>query len=144
MVMLFQARKVFQGVMASACLAVLLAGCGVATVPQAASPEQEVARLAQVRWGHLLAHDWAKAYDMLAPGYRKLHPLSEYEASFKGGLLWVGAKVATAVCEPESCDVRVEIQIKNPQARRENDTITTYISEKWLYEDGRWYHYEKL
>ncbi|GAB4090696.1 hypothetical protein [Hydrogenophaga soli] len=144
MVVLFQTRKAFQGFVVGTCLAVLLAGCGSATMPHAASPEQEVARLAQMRWEHLLAHDWAKAYDMLTPGYKKLHSLREYEASFKGGQLWVSAKVVSTVCEPESCEVRVGMQIKNPQARYDNDTITTHFSERWLYEDGRWYHHEKL
>ena len=52
-------------------------------------------------------------------------------------------KVINTTCEPEKCEVRMELTINNPMVRRADDTLTTNFSETWLQEGGRWYHYEK-
>ena len=118
-----------------------LAGC--TSSPPPSTPEQVVAQLAQQRWDHLIEGRWSDAYAMLTPGYRSLHTQREYQGSFKGATTWQSTKVNGIACEPERCEVRIELTIKNPMARRANDTFSTNFTETWLQEGGRWYHYEK-
>lgn len=121
----------------------LLALSGCASTTPAGPPEQVVAQLAQQRWAHLIDGNWASAYGMLTPAYRALHTQREYQSSFKGAVTWKSTKVLSTTCEPERCEVRMELIISNPLARRTDDTITTNFTETWLQDGGRWYHYEK-
>lgn len=123
--------------------AALLALAGCASTTPAGPPEQVVAQLAQQRWAHLMDGRWADAYAMLTPAYRALHTQREYQATFKGTATWKSTKVISTTCEPEKCELRLELTIGNPVARRANDTLTTNFTETWLQEGGRWYHYEK-
>ncbi|MFY3382638.1 hypothetical protein [Paracidovorax sp. MALMAid1276] len=123
----------------AALAAMLLAGCATT----AATPEAQVTQLANQRWVHLVAGDWAKAYAMLTPSYRKLHDVKDYQSQFKGAVQWRKAEVASATCEAEKCDVRVELTVTSPFGRGKGDTISTFFNETWLKEDGRWYYYEK-
>ena len=121
----------------------LLALSGCASTTPAGTPEQVVAQLAQQRWAHLIDGNWASAYAMLTPAYRALHTQRDYQSSFKGAVTWRSTKVTATTCEPEKCEVRMELTISNPMARRADDTITTNFTETWLQDGGRWYHYEK-
>lgn len=124
-------------------VAALLALSGCASNSPAGMPEQVVAQLAQQRWAHLLDGNWADAYAMLTPAYRALHTQREYQGGFKGAVQWRSAKVVATTCEAETCEVRVELTVQNPMARRADDTFSTNFTETWLKDDGRWYHYEK-
>lgn len=119
--------------------ALLAAGC--ATTEGAA--DQQVSKLANQRWGYLIEGQWQKAYDMLTPGYRNLHDLREFQSQFKGAVQWRRAEVAQASCEAEKCDVRIELTVASPFGRGKGDTISTFFTETWLKEGGRWYYYEK-
>ncbi|MGB4059273.1 MAG: hypothetical protein WBK26_03575 [Burkholderiaceae bacterium] len=120
---------------------VALSGC--ASTTPAGTPEQVVGQLAQQRWAHLIDGRWTDAYAMLTPAYRALHTQREYQGTFKGAVTWKSTKVLNTTCEPEKCEVRMELTISNPMARRADDTITTNFTETWLQDGGRWYHYEK-
>jgi hypothetical protein len=136
------ATRTAAGVAAAALLA--LAGC--ATAPGGAptgAPEQVVAQLAQQRWAHLIDGRWAEAYAMLTPGYRSLHTQREYQNGFKGASTWRSVKVNAVSCEPERCEVGIELTVANPLARRGNNTFSTNFTETWLQEGSHWYHYEK-
>lgn len=127
------------GLATAAAALVVLAGC--ATAP--AAPEQQVAGLAGQRWQHLIGGEWQKAYDMLSPAYRQLHDLRQYQSGFSGAVQWRRADVASVACEPERCEVRIELTVASPFARRPGETISTFFTETWLQEEGRWYYYEK-
>lgn len=121
----------------------MLALSGCASTTPTGTPEQVVAQLAQQRWAHLIDGNWASAYAMLTPAYRALHTQREYQSSFKGAVTWKSTKVLSTTCEPERCEVRMELTISNPMARRADDTLSTNFTETWLQDGGRWYHYEK-
>ncbi len=136
----FPTHRVRGAVMVAIAAATLaLAGCA-STLN---TPEAQVAQLANQRWGHLIAGDWQKAYDMLTPGYRNLHDVREYQAQFKGAVQWKKAEVASTTCEPEKCEVRIGLTVASPFGRGKGDTISTFFNETWLKEGDRWYYYEK-
>lgn len=116
-----------------------LSGCATTATP----PEQQTSQLASQRWGYLIDGQWQKAYDMLTPAYRNLHDLREYQSQFKGAVQWKRAEVANATCEAEKCEVRIELTVASPFGRGKGDTISTFFTETWLNEGGRWYYYEK-
>lgn len=120
---------------------VALSGCA-STMPTG-TPEQVVAQLAQQRWTHLIDGNWASAYAMLTPAYRALHTQRDYQNSFKSAAIWKTTQVISATCEAEKCEVRMELTVQNPMARRADDTLATNFTETWLQDGGRWYHYEK-
>lgn len=130
-------RHLRQAMAATALMA--LAGCAVTT----ATPEQQVTALANQRWQHLVGGEWQKAYNMLTPAYRQLHDLRQYQSGFSGAVQWRRAEVATVACEPERCEARIELTVASPFPRRPGETISTFFTETWLREEGRWYYYEK-
>lgn len=134
------ARRTSMLVLAAAMAA--LAGCAT-TATTTSAPEQQVSQLASQRWGHLIDGQWQKAYDMLTPAYRSLHDLREYQSQFKGAVQWRRAEVANTTCEAEKCEVRIELTVASPFGRGKGDTISTFFTETWLNEGGRWYYYEK-
>lgn len=123
----------------AATVVMALAGCAATT----ATPEQQVATLAHQRWQHLVGGEWQKAYNMLTPAYRQLHDLRHYQSGFSGAVQWKRAEVATVACEPERCEARIELTTASPFARRPGETISTFFTETWLLEEGRWYYHEK-
>ncbi|PVY91776.1 hypothetical protein C8C95_2634 [Acidovorax sp. 99] len=118
---------------------VALSGCATTAM----TPEQQTSQLASQRWGYLIDGQWQKAYDMLTPAYRSLHDLREYQSQFKGAVQWKRAEVASTTCEAEKCEVRIELTVASPFGRGKGDTISTFFTETWLNEGGRWYYYEK-
>lgn len=131
-----------RGCVAVALVAALaLAGCATPAANQ--TPEQRVAARADQRWQHLLAGRFDQAYALLTPAYRALHTAQDYRGTFLGAVKWRGVKIVNTTCEPEKCEVRVELTVVNPLARRPDDTFATHFSETWLLSEGDWYHYEK-
>lgn len=127
------------GAVALVAAMVALSGCATTVM----TPEQQTSQLASQRWGYLIDGRWQKAYDMLTPAYRNLHDLREYQSQFKGAVQWRRAEVASTTCEAEKCEVRIELTVASPFGRGKGDTISTFFTETWLNEGGRWYYYEK-
>lgn len=107
------------------------------------APEARVETAVNERWAHLVEGRWAEAYAMLSPAYRALYTQRDYQNTFRGAVRWKRAKAVNVACEPEKCEVRVELVVTSPLARRDDDTLTTYISESWILDGGKWYFVEK-
>lgn len=118
----------------------LLSGCAPLV---SASPEVRVEAAVNERWVHLVEGRWTEAYAMLSPGYRALYSQRDYQNTFRGAVRWKRAKAVKVACEPEKCEVRVELVVASPLARRDDDTLTTYITESWILDGGKWYFVEK-
>ena len=113
---------------------VALAGCSV-------GPEQKVRELAEARWQAMIEADYKKAWDYLAPGFRKRVPLEAYTLRFAGKTKWTSAKVEQVVCEEERCEVVV-----NTDYRYLGNAVfpahdgKQEIKEVWIKVDGHWWH----
>lgn len=119
---------------------VTLSGCAPLV---SVSPEASVKAAVNERWAHLAEGRWAEAYAMLSPAYRALYTQRDYQNTFRGPVRLKSAKAVDVACEPDRCEARVELVVTSPLARREDDTLTTYITESWLLDGGRWYFVEK-
>lgn len=124
-------------------LTLILAACagGPGAGKAGASPEAVIERRAVERWNHLIAGDFAKAYDFLTPGYRATRTREEYANSTpRGAVKWKRIEWRSASCElEEACDAKLILHysVVMPQAG-EMDAFTE-VSEKWLKTGGNWY-----
>lgn len=119
----------------------LLAGCqtsqGLTTTAKtenAQVTEQKVMARAQARWNALLAKDLDKAYDFLSPAMRSTMSRDVYKLRINPSF-WRGAKVKSATCREEVCDVKVEIAIM----ALENLSVDQVLEEKWIFNQGQWW-----
>lgn len=126
-----------------------LAGC--ATAPSspgtqataAATPEQVIHERAQQRWSHLIAKDFAQAYNYLTPAYRSLKTPEQYAGNFSVGATWKSAKVHKVACEnAERCTATIQLEVM-VLARGFNKPLETFLFETWLLDEGQWWFYEK-
>jgi hypothetical protein len=106
---------------------------GCATVPDAPAEQVVVAR-AQARWDALLSGNIEKAYSYLGPGSRAVNSLEAYRVSIRKGF-WTAAKVESAECQAETCEVHAQIEY---QFRGKH--IKTPLSETWVKQQGNWWY----
>ncbi|MEO8101075.1 MAG: hypothetical protein ABI790_01025 [Betaproteobacteria bacterium] len=114
-------------------LAVILSACaGIPDVKM--TPEQAVMSRAQERWDALLAAQFDKAYAYISPAGRLSLPLDVFRSRISSAS-WRGAKVTRAVCEPEVCDVTLQLDVNVLP----NLPYTQTINEKWILDGGKWW-----
>ena len=109
----------------------IAAGC--ATVPDQPAEQVVVAR-AQARWDALLKGDIETAYGYLGPGSRAVNSLEAYRASIRKGF-WQSAKVESAKCEADSCEVHAQIEYQYRGSR-----IKSPLAETWVRQQGNWWY----
>ena len=114
-------------------LAILLNACaGVSGVQ--IKPDQAVMARAQARWDALLAAQFDKAYEYISPGGRLTLSLELFRSRIAAAS-WRSAKVTSAVCEPEVCDVTLQLDVYVLP----NLPHTQTINEKWILDGGKWW-----
>ena len=120
----------------------LLTGC--ASLEQG-TPEEIVQKRANARWQALVAHDYKKAYEYLAPSYRAVSSFERYNERLNGGAAWVKAEVGRVRCESaDKCTASVRIESLPVGVMHFKGNIVTGDEETWLLEDGRWWLFQKL
>ncbi|WP_236598306.1 hypothetical protein [Alicycliphilus denitrificans] len=119
--------------------AVALAGC--ATL--GGTPEQIVAQRAGEYWKARQSGDYAKAYKLSTPSYRKLRTQEQFRLQFGAGVNVTSAEVAKVTCETQKCTAKMKIGAKPVLPGLKLDTIPMYMDEVWLLEDGQWWHFQE-
>ena len=123
-------------------VAATLAGC--ATGYKANSPEAAVKKRADARWQALIAGDFDAAYKMTNPGYRQLTSLESFKKRFGGAGSWSDASVVKVDCEPQRCEVTIEVGLRPLVRGRMEEPVSTAIKEIWILEEGQWWQFQKL
>ena len=126
--------------LAAAMATLALAGC--ATL--GGTPEPTGAQRSAEYWKARTAGDYAKAYALTPPSYRKLHTLEQFRLQFGSGAAIQGAETVNVVCEVEKCTARIKINAAPALVGMNVGTIATHLSETWLLEDGQWWRYQDL
>ena len=116
-----------------------LAGCADKSNPD------NVDRRAVERWDYLIAHNAAKAYEYLSPGYRATATRENYAASMNNRpVKWKAAKFKDKKCDADRCKVDIDVtySLTLPNVGK---TITTASvqSETWILVEGAWYFLPK-
>jgi hypothetical protein len=127
-------KAIVTGVLAAS---VFVSGCAT-VVPD--SPERTVRERAQARWTALLAGDIDAAYSYLPPSYRAIHDIKYYRGTINNVVERKAAEVVSVECKAEVCTAKVRIDaVFAPMA---NALIKTFADEKWIVEDGAWWHFQ--
>ncbi len=121
--------------------AVLVSGCASLL---STGPEKVVQQRAQARWEALMAGEWRKAYQYMAPSYRALVEEKRYANQFGGGAAWRAAEVVKVACEQERCTVQMKVTYQPVFGMRAGDVATTHFDETWIREDGQWWMFQKV
>lgn len=128
--------------LAVALVGMLLAGCAAMT--QSASKEELVRQRATERAEAFVKQDFARAYALMTPSYRKLRDADGYRRSVGGGAIWQKAEVGNVACEEQRCKVALKVSVKPLIPGKFNDTISVQFEETWLLEDGNWWLHQAL
>jgi hypothetical protein len=108
---------------------------GVENVVKAAlTPEAMVTQRAQARWDALMMRQFDKAFDFITPAGRSTLPREVFSGRLAGAS-WLGAKVTKVTCEPEVCDVSVELEYYLLPNYRHKETF----AEKWILDGDNWW-----
>lgn len=112
-------------------------------------PDEQVKALATQRWQHLITGDFDKAYEMATPGFRKVRNLRDYRVRKSAvPVKWLGAEVLQVECtpaeKPTKCAVAIKLTSEPMVPGAPKMAISSRIDEVWLYEDGRWWMFERL
>lgn len=125
--------------------ALLLAGCGPAAPPPAASmqPPQEVLRQrAEARWARLIAHDLAGAYAFETPAYRGTVDLDQFKSQFGTAVRWIEVTVDQVKIDPagDRAAVEVSLQLESqvPLVPYPVYSIQPLL-EHWILTQGEWW-----
>ena len=127
--------------LAMACAAVALSGCAALSP---STPEQVVQKRAADYWKARVAGQVDKAYALSTPSYRKLRTEAQFKMQFGAGVNVEAAEVTKVSCEAEKCTTQVRLDVKPALVGMKLGTISTYLDEVWLLEDGKWWHYQDL
>jgi hypothetical protein len=125
--------KVGLGVLAAA----LVVGCVAKTSVPPSLPmtaEQVVAKRAQARLDLIRAGKLAEAYEYLPPATRATLPVQVF-VSRLASVSWLSAKVKSARCESEVCDVVVELEFYVLPGRAHKQDY----EDKWVLTDRQWW-----
>jgi hypothetical protein len=118
-----------------------LAACAVLSTGAA---EQAVRQRAQARWNALMAGEWGKAYQYMAPSYRSLIEEKRYANQFGGGAAWTAAEVVKVSCAEDRCTVQMKVSFRPVLGFRTGEAATTYFDETWVREEGQWWMFQKV
>ncbi len=122
---------------------VFLGGC--ATVYRPGSPEAIVKEKANARWDSMITRDFATAYKFTAPSFRAVSSAERFRNKFEGAAVnWVDAKVVKVECEPEKCNVTLQVSAYVPMLRDMKEPVSTAVDEVWIKEDGDWWLFPRL
>jgi hypothetical protein len=140
--MVFSSRLlVAYGLVVTACgCAIVEGGGGLAKAkveePPVPSKEQVVIRRAQERWDALLARNFEKAFGYISPAMRATLPFEVFQGRLSGSS-WLGAKVESARCEADYCDVSFKLEY----FLFPNFPHTGQFEERWIFDGEQWWFF---
>ena len=123
-------------------LALSLTACG--GMIKKKSPEEAIRERAAERWSYLIKGDMRKAYEMSSPSTRAVLSFEQYRGRFGGAVTWRSTEIASVACEADKCVANVHILAEPLLGTKFGNTLSTYVDETWLLEDGQWWFFQKL
>jgi hypothetical protein len=105
------------------------------------TPEQAVIKRAQGYWDARLKGDVDKTRSYMNEAFRLAVDEKRFARNYMATFA-VAAEAQKATCEPEKCEVGVNLKVNPPIPGRKMGTIDMYSTQTWLLEDGRWNLYQ--
>lgn len=117
------------------------AGTGGSRAAKTADPAV-LEELSTQRWQHLLAGEFAQAWDYFSPGYQATKPRERYAAEMKDRpVKWTKVEYVGQECAaPDSCKVRVKVGFRVRMAVTGVGWVDAdrVVTESWIFLDGKW------
>jgi hypothetical protein len=108
--------------------------------------QETVEQRAQQKWEAAVQGDWARVYDFMSPGMRKLRDKQSFVARMqKAALAYTKAEVQGAECEEESCDVTIRVYslYRGVIQAAQGMEFDALVHEKWIWKEGAWWFVPK-
>ncbi|MDE2258444.1 MAG: hypothetical protein KGK05_11820 [Xanthomonadaceae bacterium] len=138
-----KSKKVYFAQIVLAAAALALAGCGMLKKDEDASV---IKAKAVQRWDDLIARKADKAYDFLAPGYRKTISREQYAKDMNGrGMRWKKVSFGSQTCDADTCTVHLTVayNINLGGLAGKVDSMGLAV-ETWIKVDGTWYYLPQI
>lgn len=117
----------------------LVTGCATT----AATPENQVQKLAQERWDLVLAGNYVEAYEYYSPGYRSAVSLTDYIVEMKlRRVRWTGVEFEQISCTENVCNVRWKIfyEVYQPVPGLKKWSHFQFMEDDWILLKGQWWY----
>ena len=101
------------------------------------TPEEIVSKSSKTYWDARIKGDAAKAYGLTNAAYQQAVTLDGFKKTYPGTFA-VDADVHDVKCEPQKCEVGVNLKTNPPLPGKKIGTIDVYSKQTWLLEDGQW------
>lgn len=122
--------------------AVLVALAGCASIGDQ-TPEQQVERRAGAYWKARASADLKTAYSLLTPAYRSINSEEQFGKQFGVGAALTDTGIEKVTCETEDrCTARIKISAKPAVPGLNLPTVTSYMDETWLRQEGQWWRFQ--
>ena len=94
------------------------------------------------RWGALIGHEHAKAYEYLASSYKDMTSKDDYIKMVNPKVIWEKFDIMRTHCEKDICKVNVEVGYRIPPmfGMPRGAKTVEYVKETWLYQEGEWFY----
>ncbi|MGE5167280.1 MAG: hypothetical protein ACM3KT_01505 [Deltaproteobacteria bacterium] len=140
-----KSKNVYFAKIALAAAVLAMAGCASMSAKKDEDASVIKAKSVQ-RWDYLIAKQAEKAYDFLAPGYRKTISREQYAHNMNGrGTRWNSVAYNSQTCDADTCTVRLSVDYTiNLGGLAGNTKSTGFAVEKWIKADGTWYYLPQL
>ena len=140
---------------ARSCYLLLLALCAVfagCSAPQTLSEKQRLALEERVadRWQALESRDFEQAWEYTSPNYRAIFPKQLYVKKFSYAVKWelTGIEVRNYDADAAVASVAVRVMSEpvkhTSEASKAAGAIPHTFNERWVFDEGQWWHSANL
>lgn len=104
--------------------------------------EQQVQQRATAFWDARLKADPKAAYALLVPAYRDMRSQKDFIQENNSGISAQKVEVGKVTCEEEKCTVRIAITGKPSVPGLQLPSVTSYMNDTWVLDQGQWWRYQ--
>lgn len=141
-------------VWATGCLLIVtlaLMGCSQDEASKKADIDlQHLEKRVQERWQTKIAHDWEGLYEYTTPTFRRTFPKAMYIRKFSYMLNWelTGIEVRNYDADAAVASVAVRVMSEpvkhTSEASRAAGALPHTFNERWVFDEGEWWHSANL
>jgi len=124
-------------------LAIMVLSCQGAGVRKNTDEREALKKRVTEYWGYKIKREFDRAYQMELPLYRKTVSMVRYIKRFRSTLRWKEIEIEGIDLKGDRADVRLKVRQKALVPgipAREGIEFTNAVKERWIKEDGVWYH----
>jgi hypothetical protein len=132
-------------------MAPLLAGCS--PEPDEELSAKDLSRLEQRvhdRWQTKIAHDWGGLWEYSSPNYRRIFSKDLFIRKYSYALNWELTSIEVVNYDADAAVASVAVRVMSEPVKRTSSAsqavgaIPHTLIERWIYDEGEWWHSANL